>query len=111
MEGEKTLVSIIIPAYNTAQYIDAMLECVINQTYQEIEVIIINDGSKDDTLEKIETFAKQDRRIVVINIPNGGVSNARNIGIQMACGKKNFLYFLLLLTPKFLVNRYLPQSS
>ena len=78
------LVSIIIPAYNATEYIEAMLDCIIGQTYKNIEVILINDGSTDDTLDKIQKYASLDSRIVVLDVPNGGVSHARNLGIKRA---------------------------
>lgn len=84
--------SVIIPAYNTEEYIDTMLECVINQTYKNLEIIIINDGSTDKTLDHIKVFEKLDSRIQVFDIPNGGVSNARNIGIQNSTGEKLFFW-------------------
>ena len=86
------LVSVIIPAYNTAPYIGRMLDCVINQTYKNIEIIVVNDGSTDDTLSIVENYAKKDNRFVVIDIPNGGVSNARNVGIKKSKGEKIFFW-------------------
>lgn len=65
-------VSVIIPAYNTEKYIDNMLYTVVNQTHKNIEIIIINDGSEDSTLEKIKNWEKRDARIICIDIPNGG---------------------------------------
>ena len=85
-------VSIIIPAYNTEEYIDDMLDCVVNQTYQNIEIIIINDGSTDSTLNHIKKYQEKDNRIICVNIPNCGVSNARNIGINLAKGNKIFFW-------------------
>ena len=84
------LVSIIIPAYNATEYIEAMLDCIIGQTYKNIEVI--NDGSTDDTLDKIQKYASLDSRIVVLDVPNGGVSHARNLGIKRA-KEENLLFF------------------
>ena len=66
------LVSVIIPAYNTAEYIDEMIECAINQTYKNIEIILINDGSTDDTLAHIKKYSKIDDRIKYFDIQNGG---------------------------------------
>lgn len=86
------LVSIIIPAYNATEYIEAMLDCIIGQTYKNIEVILINDGSTDDTLDKIQKYASLDSRIVVLDVPNGGVSHARNLGIKRA-KEENLLFF------------------
>lgn len=86
------LVSIVIPAYNTGQYIARMLNCAVAQTYKNIEIIVVNDGSTDNTLDIINSFANIDNRIKVIDIPNGGVSNARNLGIEAANGKKVFFW-------------------
>lgn len=86
------LVSIIIPAYNTSKYIEQMLQSVVNQTFKNLEIIVINDGSKDNTLEIIEYYAKKDNRFTVIDLPNGGVSNARNVGLKICRGDKIFFW-------------------
>lgn len=86
------LVSVIIPAYNTELYIESMLDCVINQTYKNLEIIIVDDGSTDNTAQIIDNFAEKDARIVAIHIENNGVSNARNKGIELAHGKKIFFW-------------------
>lgn len=80
-------VSIIIPVYNKGQYISSTLDSVLQQKYQDYEVIIVNDGSKDDSLEIINDYAAKFEHIRIINIPNGGVSNARNTGIRYANGE------------------------
>jgi glycosyltransferase involved in cell wall biosynthesis len=80
-------ISIIIPAYNVENYIDKCIESIINQTYENIEIIIINDGSTDDTRKICEEFKKKDNRIIVINKENSGVSIARNIGLKAITGK------------------------
>lgn len=80
-------VSVIIPAYNVEQYIKNTLNSVINQSLNEIEIIVINDGSTDNTKEIIEDFIKMDNRIILINKPNGGLSSARNSGISIAKGE------------------------
>lgn len=92
MKSGQQLVSVIVPAYNTAGYIGAMLECVLAQTYRNLEIIVVNDGSTDGTLDVVRAFAARDRRIVVEDIPNGGVSNARNVGIEKAHGVKFFFW-------------------
>ena len=81
------LISIIVPIYNCEKYLKKCISSLINQTYTNIEIILINDGSKDKSREICEKFAEMDNRIKVINIKNGGVSNARNIGIASARGK------------------------
>ena len=75
-------VSIIVPAYNVEKYIAECLESLINQTYKNIEIIVVNDGSKDNTLDIINYYARIDNRIKVINQENQGVSAARNIALK-----------------------------
>lgn len=82
------MVSVVIPVYNIEGYVGQMLECVARQTWQSMEVIVINDGSTDATLQEVEKREKLFRNIKIINIPNGGVSNARNIGIKHVGGAK-----------------------
>lgn len=79
-------VSIIIPVYNNENYISQCIESVENQTYKNYEIIIIDDGSTDDSLKLCKKFEKRNDKIKVISINNGGVSNARNIGIKNASG-------------------------
>lgn len=80
-------ISIIIPAYNIEKYIQKAIKSVMEQSLKEIEIIVINDGSIDRTKEKIEELIKYDKRIKLINLSNGGVSRARNIGINIANGE------------------------
>ena len=79
------LVSIIIPAYNVEDYITLCLNSIVNQSYKKLEIIVINDGSTDDTLKKIKSI--KDKRIVLINEENSGQSVARNKGLEKAKGK------------------------
>lgn len=81
------LVSIIIPCYNQGEYIEETLQSVLSQTYENIEIIIINDGSTDNSEETISNLIKEKPSIQYISIVNGGVSKARNIGISKASGK------------------------
>jgi glycosyltransferase involved in cell wall biosynthesis/peptidoglycan/xylan/chitin deacetylase (PgdA/CDA1 family) len=85
-------ISIIIPAYNAEETIAQTIESVLTQTYQKWEAIIVNDGSSDSTLSVVSKFVLQDSRIQVINLPNRGVSIARNVGISLA--KHDWLLFL-----------------
>lgn len=85
--NSNSVISIIIPVYNASKYIEKCLESIINQTYQSIEIIVINDGSKDNSLEILNEYASKDNRIKVIDKENGGVSSARNLGIDKATGK------------------------
>lgn len=81
------LVSIIIPVYNTAKYLERCLDSIQRQIYENIEIIIINDGSIDNSLEICERYASNDERIKIINKANGGLSSARNAGLLIANGK------------------------
>lgn len=78
------MISVIMPAYNCKKYIAQSIESILNQTYQEFELIIIDDGSKDETLSIATEYSKKDGRIKVYSIENGGPSNARNVGMSKA---------------------------
>lgn len=84
---EKTLISIIIPVYNVEQYLSRCINSIINQTYKNIEIILVNDGSTDNSQEICNKYKIKDNRINVINKKNGGLSDARNEGIKVATGK------------------------
>ena len=77
---DEKLVSVIIPAYNIEDYIGRCLDSIISQTYKNLEIIVVDDGSRDHTGEILDNYAKKDRRIKVIHKENGGVSSARNKG-------------------------------
>lgn len=81
------LISIIIPVYNSSAYLDKCIGSVLMQTYKNIEVILINDGSADDSFEICQKYAENDHRIKLINKDNGGVSSARNAGIKASTGR------------------------
>lgn len=81
------LISIIIPVYNAEKYLSKCLDSVKNQTYQDIEIILVNDGSTDQSRLICEEYSKKDNRFIVINKENGGVSSARNSGLKVATGK------------------------
>lgn len=82
--------SLIIPAYNVENYIERCLNSATNQSLKDIEIIVVNDGSTDDTPQIINEYAKNDNRINVINKKNGGLSSARNAGIEVATGEYIF---------------------
>lgn len=84
---KKPLISIITPVYNAEKYLDECIQSVVNQTYKNIELILINDGSKDRSLEICNKWANIDNRVVVIDKPNGGVATARNKGLEIAKGQ------------------------
>jgi len=80
-------VSIIMPVYNVEDYLRQCLDSIINQTLEEIEIICINDGSTDNSLQILEEYAKKDNRIIIINQKNSGSGVARNIGIKHVKGE------------------------
>lgn len=80
-------ISIIVPVYNTEKYLEKCLESLINQTLKDIEIICVNDGSTDKSVEILNNFAKKDKRIKIISQKNKGQSAARNEGIKIAKGK------------------------
>lgn len=80
------IVSIIVPVYNAEKYLVACLNSVLSQSYQNIEILIINDGSTDQSGRICEQFAKKDKRIRLFHKKNGGVSSARNLGLEQAGG-------------------------
>lgn len=82
-----TKISIILPIYNVSQYLRECLDSVIGQTLRELEIICVNDGSTDDSLEIIQEYAAKDPRIVVITGPNGGYGKAMNKGLERATGE------------------------
>lgn len=81
------LVSIIVPCYNAEKWIDRGMTSILNQTFKDIEVIAVNDGSTDNTLRLLKNFQLKDSRVKVIDKENGGVSAARNCGIDNAQGR------------------------
>ena len=80
------LISIIIPVYNVEKYLDKCIDSVVNQTYTNLEIILVNDGSTDNSPEICNVWADKDNRIKVINKENGGLSDARNTGLAAANG-------------------------
>ena len=91
-KDKKELISVIITVYQVKDYIEKCIESVINQTYKNLEIIVIDDGSTDGSSEILDKYALEDKRIKVIHKENGGVGNARNTGIKMAKGK--YLYMI-----------------
>lgn len=80
------LVSIIVPVYNTERYLNKCIESLVKQTYQKIEIILVNDGSTDNSALICEESAKKDKRIIIIHKDNEGLSSARNAGISLCSG-------------------------
>ena len=85
-------ISVIVPVYNTQKYLNECLNSLINQTFQDIEIICINDGSTDDSLEVLNEFSKKDNRIKIVTQKNSGLSASRNHGIELSKGE--YIYFI-----------------
>ena len=81
------LISIIIPIYNTEKYLKRCLDSVINKSYENLEIILINDGSTDASEEICKDYLEKDKRIKYFKKANGGLSSARNYGIKKSTGK------------------------
>ncbi len=81
------MISVIIPMYNAEKYVGKCLNSLLRQTYKDLQIIIVNDGSKDNSQAICEEFAKQDKRITLINTENRGAGSARNTGIEAAKGE------------------------
>jgi len=80
------MISIIVPVYNSEKYIDRCLDSILNQTYKDLEIVLVNDGSNDQSLKILENYALRDTRIKVVNQENKGVAAARNTGLDNATG-------------------------
>ncbi len=85
-------VSVIIPVYNTGKYLGDCLDSIVNQTLGEIEIICVNDGSQDNSLDILSQYAKKDERFTIVDQPNGGQSRARNHALSIARGE--YIYFM-----------------
>lgn len=85
-EPKRPLISVIMPIYNVENYLERSISSIRNQTYDNLEIILVDDGSTDRSGEICDVFARKDPRILVIHKPNGGSSSARNAGITMAKG-------------------------
>ena len=83
----ESLISVIMPVYNTGKYLERCLNSIINQTYTNWELIAVNDGSTDNSLEILKSYAQKDNRIIVLEQENQGQSVARNNGIKVAKGE------------------------
>lgn len=95
----KDLITVIVPAYNVEEYLSECLDSALNQTYSNLEIIVVDDGSKDNTGKIADDYAKKDERTRVIHKENGGLSSARNAAIEVMKGK----YFTLLDSDDYLV--------
>ena len=88
----KPLVSIIVPVYKVEPYLRCCLDSIVNQTYTNLEIILVDDGSPDNCPQICDEYAAKDKRIIVIHKENGGLSDARNIGTEHATG--NYIYYM-----------------
>lgn len=85
--NHRVKVSVLVPIYNVEQFLPECLDSLVNQTLKEIEIICINDGSKDDSLKIIKSYAKKDKRIVIIDKKNSGYGDSMNQGLKKAIGE------------------------
>ena len=85
-------ISVVIPVYNVEKYLEQCLDSVIAQSFEDIEVICVNDGSTDSSLEILKRYADNDSRIKIISQKNKGAGAARNVGIENAAGE--YVYFM-----------------
>lgn len=99
----RELVSVLVAVYNTQDYLERCIDSIIGQTYEKIEVIIVDDGSKDESLKICKDFMKKDSRIKVIHQENGGLAAARNTGIRYAEGE----YVCFLDSDDYIENDYI----
>ncbi|WP_312339742.1 glycosyltransferase [Sphingobacterium sp.] len=90
--NEGPLISIVMPVYNTAMYVDVAIQSIINQTYCYFELILINDGSTDQSLSILEKWVMSDKRVKLFSQENQGLSAARNKGLSLAKGQ--YIYFM-----------------
>ena len=81
------LISVIVPVYKVEKYLDECVESIVNQTYRNLEIILVDDGSPDNCPQICDDWAKKDERIRVIHKENGGLSSARNAGLDVCKGE------------------------
>ena len=81
------LISVIVPIYNVEKYLERCLDSIIKQTYKNLDIILVDDGSIDNSTKICDEYVKKDSRIKVIHKENGGLSDARNVGIDNSDGK------------------------
>lgn len=81
------MISIIVPVYNTEKYLDQCIQSILSQTYTDYELLLVDDGSTDSSGVICDRYAEQDSRVREFHKPNGGVSSARNMGLDNARGE------------------------
>ena len=92
MENQKDLISVIVPIYKVEKYLDKCVKSIVNQTYQDLEIILVDDGSPDNCPAICDKWAEIDNRIKVVHKSNGGLSDARNAGLEITTG--NYVAFV-----------------
>ena len=92
MENNSSIVSIIVPIYNSEKYLSYCIRSLINQSYKNIEIVLVNDGSTDNSEKICCDFLNKYKNIRYIKIPNGGASKARNVGVNESKGE--FIVFV-----------------
>ena len=90
--NQPELISIIVPVYKVEKYLDKCVESIVEQTYKNLEIILVDDGSPDNCPAMCDEWAQKDSRIKVIHKENGGLSSARNAGLDACTGE--YIYFL-----------------
>lgn len=88
---DKIKISVVVPVYNAEEFLEESINSVLNQTLKDIEIICVNDGSKDNSLQMLNEFARRDNRVKVFDKENGGCGSARNFGLERAKGR--YIYF------------------
>lgn len=101
--NRRPFISVIVPIYNIEKYLDECVESILRQTYTDFELILIDDGSPDNSGEKADEWSKRDARITVIHKENGGVSSARNAGLKVAKGD----WFLFVDSDDYVADNYI----
>ena len=94
---EKPLISVIVPIYKVEDYLERCVKSIVNQTYNYLEIILVDDGSPDNCPQLCDEWAEKDNRIKVIHKENGGLSDARNAGMKIATGE--YIIALFVVTP------------
>ena len=92
MENKTDKISVIVPVYNVEDYLDRCINSIVKQTYKNLEIILVDDGSTDSSYKICNEWAKKDERIKVLHNKNEGVSKARNVGIDASTG--DFIAFV-----------------
>ena len=87
MKEKNDVISVIVPIYKVEEFLDECIQSIVDQTYQNLQIILVDDGSPDRCGEMCEDWARKDKRIEVIHKKNGGLSDARNVGLAEATGE------------------------